>query len=398
MCSDPSTIGTCPEEARCPGSVLKCLYTDATKTICVPPAGANANATKVEPTFDCCMKYVEKMGQIPTLAEFTEDYITGVRSDGYILNNGDPTTKEGYWPKSTPDDPTTDNVLNAKSHLGFFNGIVPNYITGVKLTTGLEILVRVWKPGNTATALGRIPLAQEQYDSICNTADISTYADGRGWCWRRGQIAAAMGNNEYVVKLSQESFGLIKSVKPADVRPLCFEGEENVHNQAAECSTSSTCTNFAGTSQGLSYQLGDKVVLDMGAGKASVKTISEITDNKFLFANDCTDATKAADCPKPSSPESLIKCADPMNTGNKKCSNNPYADDGGRDEKSGSYIKQHYGIEAMQLSADFTSYQKGTLTQFSADVTKAKLQTCSASSTVTIADLTPICYDTTPLV
>merc|ERR1712127_899880 len=97
--------------------------------------------------------------------------------------------------------------------------------------------------------------------------------------------------------------------------------------------------------------------------------------------------TKTADCPAPTSTDKLIKCADPMNTGNKKCSNNPYADDGGRDEKSGSYIKQHYGIEAMLLSADFTSYEKGTLTQFSADVTKANLRTCTASSTVTIAQL-----------
>jgi hypothetical protein len=92
-----------------------------------------------------------------------------------------------------------------------------------------------------------------------------------------------------------------------------------------------------------------------------------------------------------------------MNTGNKKCTNNPY-DDEGRDEKSGTapaphYIKQHYGMEAMLLSADFTSYQKGTLTQFSADVTKANLRTCSVpATTVTIASLTPICYDTTPLV
>ena len=262
MCSDPSTIGTCPEEARCPGSVLKCLYTDATQKICVPPAGANANATKVEPTFDCCMKYVAAQGQIPTEAEFTEDYVTGIRSDGYILNNGDPTTKEGYWPKSTPDDPTTDNVLNAKSHLGFFNGIVPNYITGVKLTTGLEILVRVWSPvGTMYQRLRRLPLALEQYNSICKPGDISAYATARGWCWRRGQIAAAMGGSEYVVKLSEGSFGLIKSVKPADIRPLCFEGAVDVHQQAASCSTNSNCTNFAGISSGLHYELGDKVVL-----------------------------------------------------------------------------------------------------------------------------------------
>ena len=87
-----------------------------------------------------------------------------------------------------------------------------------------------------------------------------------------------------------------------------------------------------------------------------------------------------------------------MGKGN-KCTNNPYADDGGRDEKSGSYIKQHYGIEAMLLSKDFSSYTRGSLTQFTADVTQATLKTCTASkdSQVTITDLTPICYDTTPL-
>ena len=124
MCSDPSTIGTCPEEARCPGSVLKCLNNDKTQKLCVPPVGVNAAAV-VEPTFDCCQKYNAALGQIPTDAEFTP---ASSPANGYILNNGDPAMKEGYWPKSTPDDPTTDNVLNGKSHLGFFNGITPNYI------------------------------------------------------------------------------------------------------------------------------------------------------------------------------------------------------------------------------------------------------------------------------
>ena len=63
------------------------------------------------------------------------------------------------------------------------------------------------------------PLAQE-YDIICNPTEISAYADKRGWCWRRGQIAATMGSNEYIVKLSQELSGL---GLPADVRPPCFE-------------------------------------------------------------------------------------------------------------------------------------------------------------------------------
>jgi len=129
--------------------VLKCLNNDKTQKLCVPPVGVNAAAV-VEPTFDCRQKYNAALGQIPTDAEFTP---ASSPANGYILNNGDPAIKEGYWPKSTPDDPTTDNVLNGKSHLGFFNGIAPNDITNVELTTGLEILVRVWKPGATATAL-----------------------------------------------------------------------------------------------------------------------------------------------------------------------------------------------------------------------------------------------------
>ena len=130
--------------------VLKCLNNDETqKKLCVPPVGVNAAAV-VEPTFDCCQNYNSALGKIPTDAEFTP---ASSPANGYILNNGDPTIKEGYWPKSTPDDPTTDNVLNGKSHLGFFNGIAPNDITNVELTTGLEILVRVWKPGATAMAL-----------------------------------------------------------------------------------------------------------------------------------------------------------------------------------------------------------------------------------------------------
>ena len=132
--------------------MLKCLNNDKTQKLCVPPVGVNAAAV-VEPAFDCCQKYSAALGQIPTDAEFTP---ASSPANGYILNNGDPAIKEGYyWLKSGPDDPTTDNVLNGKSHLGFFNGIAPNYIANVELTTGLEILVRVWKPGATATALNR---------------------------------------------------------------------------------------------------------------------------------------------------------------------------------------------------------------------------------------------------
>ena len=126
--------------------MLKCLNNDKTQNLCVPPVGVNAAAV-VEPTFDCCQNYNSALGKIPTDAEFTP---ASSPANGYILNNGDPTIKEGYWPKSTPDDPTTDNVLNGKSHLGFFNGIAPNDITNVELTTGLEILVRVWKRGSPA--------------------------------------------------------------------------------------------------------------------------------------------------------------------------------------------------------------------------------------------------------
>ena len=63
------------------------------------------------------------------------------------------------------------------------------------------------------------PVAQE-YDIICNPTEIFAYADKRGWCWRRGQIAATMGSNEYIVKLSQELSSL---VLPADSPPPCFE-------------------------------------------------------------------------------------------------------------------------------------------------------------------------------
>ena len=64
-----------------------------TQKLCVPPVGVNAAAV-VEPTFDCCQNYKAALGQIPTDAEFTP---ASSPANGYILNNGDPAIKEGYY-------------------------------------------------------------------------------------------------------------------------------------------------------------------------------------------------------------------------------------------------------------------------------------------------------------
>ena len=89
-----------------------------------------------------------------------------------------------------------------------------------------------------------------------------------------------MGHSEYVVKLSEGSFGLINSTLPADIRPLCFEGSENVHQQQAECSAHDLCKSGAT----LAYSLNAKVAVEDASTHAmALKHVAMIdTDAKQL--------------------------------------------------------------------------------------------------------------------
>jgi hypothetical protein len=382
--------------ARCPGSVLK--------AVCPPYNGDAAKLTHrnltdpVPASHANCQAWADATNQIPESAQWVEDYVERVYKDGYQFAD-EPYDAGADWTKNIP---------------GYFHGIVPNYKTDVQLNDGQLVLIRIWsKDANTMNTQGfrpngdadRFDQTKDQYDAICGkgagtfvkTGDLSptnttatNTLKSRTWCWKRGKITIRMAQDKYVVQIDSPGSYVVKGIDAYDVRPLCFDTAPNPDSQFqhANCSiTGGTCTNFAGTVSGFSYQLGDSVAKDNMIDTATVwPAIYSIEQDSLTLYNEKNEALPIND-------PSLIKCW-PGGKNMGVCTNNAY--DKTKDTCAAPFT-YHYGMEIMRYTdKTFTKYERGIIQTFSKNTAGGLVASVQKLATdVPASGATDKCYDLT---